>query len=351
MNHVNLYGAFVARRASWPLARVVAFCLVAAIFWIAVQAPPAEAQTKVQFQAGNSRGTWYRGLTALSECLRPQGKFAASVVPAQGGLEAHVRLQERGDIGFQFQSDLFPAWYGEGAYQGKQMRNLRAIGVAEAANYLQFVVRDDGKIKGLADLGGKKFAPGPLAGTTVEIVMELLKRVGVGDKIDRVNLTHSDMVNYFKDGKIDGWVLTSSLPSPALTEATVGGGARLLDVSKELDATKLLTDYPFFEKATIPAGTYPGIGYPVTTISLSALLVANVAVPEETVYQITKTLYSDACVESAIKSHPGLNRMAKGNNPLAGVIIPLHPGAARYWKERGLDTSATPTVESMAIRR
>ncbi|MEZ5810577.1 MAG: TAXI family TRAP transporter solute-binding subunit [Rhizobiaceae bacterium] len=323
-------------------------CAAALLSATCIIGSPAQglADDQIIFQAGNAKGTWYRGLSALSECVRTGTDFNATVLPSQGGLEAHMRLQEKGDIGFQFQSDLYPAWFGKGAYEGRQMQNLRAIGVAESPNYLQFVVSKDADIDSLADIEGKRFSPGPLAGTTVAMVMDLLSREKISEKFDRVNLTHSDMMNYIKDGKIDGFVLTSSLPSPALTEVSLSGDVKLLDIGEDVERTGFLEDYPFLSLANVPAGTYPNIDADVKTLSLSALLVANKNLPDETVYEITKVLYSDKCVQQAIGSHPGLKRMGE-KNPLEGVIIPLHPGAKRYWEEIGLATDGVPTIETM----
>lgn len=304
----------------------------------------AAADTQVTFMSGGAKGSWFRQLTAMSECLRQHTDINATVVPTQGGMDAFGKLQAgKADIGFSFQSVMYPAWYGKGRFEGKPLKELRLLGVAERTAQAHWMVKPD--VESVSDLAGRRFAPGPVGTVTREVLTSFLAQLGILDKIDVANVSHGEMVSYLKDGKIDGWALLGGLPNPAATEAAVSGKVRLLDIGKEIDSSGFLKSNPFFVKAEIPAGTYPNIDYPVTTFAQNGVLVANAGVSDDLIYRITKTLWSDACVDYLASNMSSLSQM-KGD-PLLGAVMPLHPGAMRYWKEKGLDTSKVPAPEAM----
>jgi TRAP transporter TAXI family solute receptor len=217
------------------------------------------------------------------------------------------------------------------------------VGVAEATALGHWVVSRASGIKSLMDLAGKRFAPGPVGTVTREVNTALLTKLGILDKIKVANVSHGEMVSYLKDGKLDGFALIGSVPIPAVTEAVVSGDVRLLDIGKELDASGFLKANPFLRKAPIPAGTYPRIDEPATTYAENGIFVVNKDVPDAVVYKITKTLWGKACLDYLPKADRALAQMKE--DPLVGLIFPLHPGAARYWKEAGRDVSGVPTPD------
>jgi TRAP transporter TAXI family solute receptor len=162
------------------------------------------------------------------------------------------------------------------------------------------------------------------------------------------NVSHSEMVSYLRDRRIDAWGLLGGLPNPAASEQAASARIRLLDVGKEMVESGFLRDNPFFVETRIPAGTYRGVDYDVTTFAQNGILLAHANVPDDLVYDLTKILWSDACVEYLGNNHRALRAMR--GDPLVGLAIPLHPGAARFWRERGLDTSKVPTPEQMPGR-
>lgn len=330
-----------AARGSAPVFGLV--CLVSALV-LTVTPGRALADTQVTFMSGGAKGSWFRQLTAMSECLRQHSDINATVVPTQGGMDAFGKLQAgKADLGFTYQSVLYPAWKGTGRFDGKPLRDLRLVGVAERTAQAHWVVKPE--IKSVNDLVGKRFAPGPVGTVTREVLTGFLAQLGILDQIDVANVSHGEMVSYLKDGKIDGWALLGGLPNPATTEAAVSGNVRLLDIGKEIDSSGFLKTNPFFVKAEIPAGTYPNIDYPVTTFAQNGVLVANAGVSDDLVYEITKVLWSDACVDYLSSNVSALSQMK--SDPLVGAVMPLHPGAMRYWNEKGLDTGKVPTPDTM----
>lgn len=321
------------------------FLAATTVFGLATLAPAiAIADMQVSFIGGGAKGAWTRALTAMSECLRKNSDIRATVTPTQGGMDAFGKLQaDKGDFGFTYQSVLFPAWDGSGRFKGKKYQNLRVIGVAERLAVAHWVVSKKSGIKTLADIKGKKFAPGPIGTVTRGIVTSFLETAGVMGSFDVANVSSSEMNSYLKDGKLDGWAWIGGVPTPAATEIAVSGNARFLDISKELDTTGFLKKNTFFVKVTIPAGSYPGIDYPTTSFGQNGVFVAQKTVPDDIVYKVTKALWSDKCVDFLSKNLKSL--VAMKDNPLSGIAFPLHPGAAKLWKEKGLDASKIRTLQ------
>jgi TRAP transporter TAXI family solute receptor len=280
----------------------------------------------------------------MSECLRQNGDINATVTPTQGGMDSFVKLNGgRGEFGFSYQNVLVDAWKGQGAFKGKPMRDLRVVGVAERQAVLHWVVSKSSGIKSIADLKGKRFAPGPIGTVSRAIVTSFLEATGVMKDIKATNVSSSEMNSYLRDGKLDGWGWMGSVPISAATEASVAEFGTLLDVEKEMEASGFLSKHPFFSKVTISTKAYPNMEKPVTSFGLNGVFIVNKDVPDEKVYRVTKALWSDACIGYLSKAQRSLSAMKE--SPLKGVVFPLHPGAAKLWQEKGLNVSAIPTAE------
>ena len=318
-----------------------------AAFVAALAAPAAAmAAAEVSFVGGGAKGAWTRALTAMSECLRQKSEIRATVTPTQGGMDAFMKVQNgHGDFSINYQSVVVPAWKGQARFKDKPLQNMLAVGTAERLAVAHWVVSKSSGIKSIADLAGKKFAPGPVGTVSRDIVQGFLAKAGVLDKIDVANVSSSEMNSFLKDGKIDGWVWLGGIPTPGATEAAASGDVRFLDISKELEATKYTDENPYFQKVTAPAGSYPNVDYPWTSFGENGVLIASKDVPDQVVYDIAKTLWSESCLDYLVDNMQALSAM-KGS-PVAGLAFPLHPGAARLWKEKGLDLSKVPSTGSM----
>ncbi|MBI2289793.1 MAG: TAXI family TRAP transporter solute-binding subunit [Betaproteobacteria bacterium] len=198
-------------------------------------------------------------------------------------------------------------------------------------------------IKSLADMAGKTIAPGPVGSVSRDIIGSFLKKAGVFDKIKAANVSSSEMNSYLKDGKIDGWLWLGGVPTPAATEAAASGDVVFLDVGKELDATGFVKASPFYRKVTEPAGSYPNANYEWTSFGLNGILIARKDVPADVVYKVAKALWSSACIEYLTTNQRSLSAMK--DSPVVNLAFPLHPGAARLWKEKGLDISQVPAAK------
>jgi TRAP transporter TAXI family solute receptor len=307
-------------------------------------APLSAAELQVAFIGGGATGAWTRNLTAMSECLRQHSDVRATVTPTQGGMDQFVKLNAgRGDFGFSYQNVLVDAWKGNGDFKNKPMRDLRVVGVAERLAVLHWVVSKSSGIKSIADLKGKRFAPGPIGTVSRAIVTNFLETAGVMKDIQVANVSSSEMNAYLRDGKLDGWAWMGSVPISPATEISVSKVGNLLDVQKEMEGSGFLSKNPFFVKVEIPTDAYPNMEKPVTSFGLNGVFIVHKAVPDETVYRVAKALWSNTCVDYLSKAQRSLVSMR--DSPLNGLVFPLHPGAEKLWREKGLNISGIPTAE------
>lgn len=313
---------------------------------IAISGFPASAPyaQEVSFIGGGAKGAWTRALTAMSECLRQKSDIRATVTPTQGGMDAFMKGQSgRGEFTLNYQSVITAAWNGKPPFKS-QLRNMLAVGSAERLAVAHFVVSRNSGIKSLADMAGKSIAAGPVGSVTRDIVGSFLKKVGVLDKIKVANVSSSEMNSFLKDGKIDGWIWLGGVPTPAATEAAASGDVVFLDIGKELAASGFLEESPFYRKVVEPAGSYPNANYPWTSFGQNGILIVRKDVPDDVVYRVAKTLWSEGCLDYLTHNLKSLSAMK--DSPVAGLAFPLHPGAARLWREKKLDISKVPTAGS-----
>jgi TRAP transporter TAXI family solute receptor len=138
-----------------------------------------------------------------------------------------------------------------------------------------------------------------------------------------------------QDRKVEGMNIPAGVPASAVTQAfaNIGGDKiSILEFSDD-DLKKIQAAFPVWTRYVIPKGSYPGLEKDVNTIAQPNLLVATKDTPEETVYLLTKTMYENLPFLNTV--HKATKAMAL-EKAIAGLPMPLHPGAAKFYKEKGI---------------
>ena len=211
--------------------------------------------------------------------------------------------------------------------------SLRAIAALYPEQF-HIVVRSDAKVKSLADLKGKRVAMGePGSGTLAEARL-VLDAAGVTEcQVKALYPRLSEAASLLEKNNLDAFFMIGGYPVPAITEAASMTPVRLLPVAGAA-RDKLTHDYPLLA-ATIPGSTYPGVDSETQTVAVPALFVISAFVTDDLAYDITKALWQDATRRILDNGHPA-GKNIRLDDALKGVSIPLHPGAARYYQERGI---------------
>ena len=206
-------------------------------------------------------------------------------------------------------------------------------------NVEHFVVSKEfaetGTIADMTNLYGESFSIGARNSGTEGSGRFILGNVGIDlDKIDLAYLGYGPSADALQNGNIEGMNIPAGVPASAVTRAYANMGSEIttLDFTAE-QLAKVNSDFELWTPYTIPAGTYPNQDKAIETIAQPNILAVRADVSEEDVYQITKTIYANLPFLNNI--HPATKAMAL-EKAIAGLPMPLHPGAVRFYQEQGL---------------
>ncbi|TWO69141.1 TAXI family TRAP transporter solute-binding subunit [Caenimonas sedimenti] len=301
-----------------------------------VLAGGAHAQQFFRIGTGGTAGTYYPVGGMIANAVSQPGKIVATAQASNGSL-ANVNAIAGGSMEAGLSQADVASWAftGTGAFDGKpKVADLRMIANLYPES-IHLVVKKGSGIKSVADLKGKRVAlDEPGSGTLINARM-VLAAYGVKEAdIKPEYIKPNQAGDKLKDGALDAFFFVGGAPAGAIAElASSGAGIELLPISGP-QAESLRKGSPYFAVDTIAAGTYKDVPA-VQTLAVGAQLVTSAKVPTETVYEITKAMYSDATQKTLAAGHAKGKFITK-ENAVQGVGIPYHPGAEKFYKEAGL---------------
>jgi TRAP transporter TAXI family solute receptor len=289
---------------------------------------------------GGTSGTYYPigGLIANSISATGASGVEGLVATANSsnGSVANINAIQSGasESGFSQSDVAYWAYSGTGLFEGKgKIEDLRLLATLYPET-LHVVARADAGIKSIADLKGKRLSlDEPGSGTIVDARI-VLDAFGITEKdITPEYLKPGPSGEKMRDGGLDAYFFVGGFPAGAITELAASTDITLVPVTgPEVD--KILAEYGFFAKNSVPAETYKGI--PETeTISVAAQWVTSAKQPEDLVYNIAKSLYSEA-TQKALQAGHAKGALITLDNAVTSAGIPFHPGAEKFYKEAGV---------------
>jgi len=319
--------------------------IVAAIMAMAVLvAGPACAADKKFFAitTGGTGGLYYPLGGLLAQALTE--RVPEVVVTGQAGsasvANCNLIKDHQVESAFVQNNVAFSAYEGKDQFAGKPVKNLRGI-TSLFPETIQIVARADSGIKSIKDIKGKKLIPGDRGSGTEVDTLNVLAGYGLTYKdfagVDWLGFSGASQ--RLQDKQADVTFTTAGWPTAAITELAMSTEIVLVPIEEEMIA-KITKMYSFYSKVVIPKGTYKGMTADVPTITTMAQWVVDEQVPEDLVYKLTRALW-----EKGKDGLSGADVMAKVHakgkdvqlkTALSGMAIPLHPGAAKYYKEVGL---------------
>ncbi len=308
----------------------------AAIAATLVFAGAAQAQQFFRIGTGGTAGTYYPVGGMIANAVSQPGKLVATAQASNGSL-ANVNAIAGGSMEAGLSQADVASWAftGTGAFEGKpKVADLRMIANLYPES-IHLVVKKGSGIKSVADLKGKRVAlDEPGSGTLINARM-VLAAYGVKEAdIKPEYIKPNQAGDKLKDGALDAFFFVGGAPAGAIAELASGGtGIELLPISGP-QAESLRKSSPYFAVDNIAANTYKDVPA-VQTLAVGAQLVTSAKVPTETVYEVTKAMYSEATQKTLAAGHAKGKFITK-ENAVQGVGIPYHPGAEKFYKEVGL---------------
>ena len=310
--------------------------LVAAVAAALLATGAAQAQQFFRIGTGGTAGTYYPVGGMIANAVSQPGKIVVTAQASNGSL-ANVNGIAGGALESGFSQADVASWAfnGTGPYLGKpKVEELRMIANLYPES-IHLVVKKGSGIKTVADLKGKRVAlDEPGSGTLLNARM-VLAAYGVQETdIKPEYIKPNQAGDKLKDGALDAFFFVGGWPAGAIAElASSGAGIELVSLGGP-QAEGLRMANAYFAVDTIAANTYKDVPA-VTTLAVGAQWVTSSKVDNETVYQITKSLFSDATQKTLGAGH-AKGKLITKENAVKGVGIPYHPGAERFYKEIGL---------------
>jgi TRAP transporter TAXI family solute receptor len=296
------------------------------------------AQDRVFFgiATGGTGGTYYPlgGMLAqvISNNSELSGKKISATAETGNASVANAGLLGRGAIESAFvAADVLNAAYkGINQFKGKPVKNIRALG-ALYPETVQLIAQP--RFKSFADLKGRSISSGSPGSGQWQLLGSLLEAHGMKrTDIKEDYSSFSQSAEKIKDGNLDASLITAGSPTASIVELSNGHDVSIIPLTGE--PIKLLQKtQPYYATAILPAGTYKGIDKDIETLAVRAIWATHADLSDDIAYAVTKALYEN--VETLAKVHVKGKEISI-KTALESVSVPLHPGAERYYREKGI---------------
>jgi TRAP transporter TAXI family solute receptor len=289
-------------------------------------------------------GTYYPVGVALATITKSQlydtEGISLSAISSAGSLE-NIKLMRDNQAQFAILQGIFVpwAWNGDGPIRRPQpwLRTISALW----QNTDHFVLTKDlattGTITDLGSLDGERFVIGARNSGAERSGSHILDALGIDfrNATSLAYMGYGATANAIQDGTIVGMNVPAGVPVTAFTRAfaMVGEDLTLLEFTKD-QLDKVNARYPLWSLYEIPGGTYPNLAQTIQTIAHPNVFTVRADIPDEDVYQITKAIFENL---AALHEIHKATREVTLEKALTGLGAPLHPGAARYYRERGIE--------------
>jgi len=255
--------------------------------------------------------------------------------PSTGGSIANINAIKAGDMDMGVaQSDWqYHAYNGTSKFEGNKFDKERAVFSVHGEPFT-VIARADAGIASFDDLKGKRVNVGnPGSGqlATMEVVLDA-KGWSMADFALASELKPAEQAAALGDNKVDAIIYTVGHPNGSIQEAVSTVDAVIVPVEGPA-IDKLIADNPFYARATVPGGMYKGTDADVTTFGVKATFVTSADVADDVVYEVVKAVFDN--FDRFKQLHPAFANLKEEEMIKDGLSAPLHPGAIKYYKERG----------------
>jgi TRAP transporter TAXI family solute receptor len=300
-------------------------------------AAPASAKERVVFSGGPAGGTFQVVANAMQvyKPIKASPDFRVRAQSSAGSVENLRKVNSgKAQMGVVYSGHVYLGANGKMKNDTNKYEDVLAVAWLYGAP-AQLVVRKDSGIKSARDLVGKKVGVGN-AGSGAFANCELFfTHLGIWDKIERNAMGYNDAAQAFGNKQLDAFWLFTAFPSGAVIMAAQTNDIELVNLGKDATDSGFFDDYPYFSTITVPADTYRGVDYESPSFQDSALWVANSKVSDDTVYEMLSLIYTDEGLAHMLEQKKTFKNMSLDTGA-QGVVTPWHPGAIKFWKEKGM---------------
>ncbi len=314
------------------LSRILSVCTIfTLVFLSAAWAAPQQ----LTLGTGGTAGTYYPFGGAMSQIISDNSDGMVNITAQSTGASIeNINLLAAGDVDLIIvQNDLSDyAVNGTEFFKDRKIENITAIARLYPET-IHLVVSKESGITTLEGFKGKNVSVGAPGSGNEANARQIFDVYGFGyDDFKPHFISYAETTDHFKDRLVDAFIYTTGTPNPSIQDISTLQDIVFVPIDGE-KREELLKKYPFFAKDILPANSYRGLDKPVETVAVQAILAARKGLSEDVVYAITKALFEN--LEALGNSHHK-GKTVSIEKALDGISVPVHPGAVKYYKEKGI---------------
>ena len=295
------------------------------------------AKKRIVFGGGPAGGTFQVVANAI-QTYGPVKDIEGFTVKAQSsaGSVENLRKVDAGKHQFSvvYSGHVYLGRNGMMKNDTKTYENVMAVAYLYGAP-AQLVVKKGSGIKTTKDLVGKKVGVGNAGSGAFANCEMFFTHLGMWDKIERNAMGYNDAAQAFGNNQLDAFWLFTAFPSGAVIMAAQTNDIDLINIGKDAEDAGYFKKYPYFGKLSIPAGTYKGVDHETPSFFDSTLWVANKNVPDDVVHELLSKIFTDEGLAHMVSQKKTFKAMSVKDG-IKGIVTPIHPGAVKFWKEKGV---------------
>lgn len=312
---------------------------LAVLMIVSLFAGAAAAKTFISIATGGTGGTYYPLGGGIAEIISRNIPDFQVTSETGNASAANINLIGTHQIEMAFAQNDIAFWASKGMAPFKQQYNNIRVVASLYPEHVHCITLKGSGVSDIMDIKGKRVSVGAPGSGVLGDVAAILK---VGSlKYSDMNTDFLDFNNTtqrFKDGQLDVGFVVAGYPTSSIMDLATTHDIDLVGFNDEF-MDKLVKEFPFFIKDVIPAGTYQGVDKDTPTPAVMAMLVCDADLPDDEVYKFTKALWDNIADLHKIHAKAKLITLATA---LDGVSVPVHPGAAKFYAEKGM---TIPTIK------
>lgn len=291
-------------------------------------------EIKMILATGGTAGTYYPLGGAIADVWNTNIPGCNIVAQATGASVENMKLIEKKEAELALiQNDIAEyAATGIEAFEGKPLNSGRGIATLYP-EVIQIIVSEDSPVNSIKDIKGMRVSVGAPGSGNEANARQILGTLGLTyDDIKPFYLSYAESADQFKDGHIDVILLTTGAPNAGIQDVSAVKKIKFISLTED-EIAQIQGKYPFLTPFTMKAGTYSHQDYDVETVAVQAIVITHKDQPDDIIYSLTKTLWENQEYLAQVNSKA---KYMDANDPVKGITIPLHPGAVKYYEEKGI---------------
>ncbi|MEF2277703.1 TAXI family TRAP transporter solute-binding subunit [Deinococcus sp. YIM 134068] len=298
----------------------------------------AQGSTFLTIGSGSTTGVYFPVATGMAKLINDAGAGVRANARSTGGSVFNVNALATGELDAAIaQNDIvYYAYRGTGiqAFQGKANNKIRTMAVLYP-EVLHVIARRDSGINSIADLKGKRVVIGDLGSGTEQTARQVLEAYNLSfdDLGQALRVSPAQGISLMQDKRADALFYTVGVGASAISQIAQTVDVKVVPVGGN-QASSLIKKYPFYVRYNIPARSYKGVGATVPSVAVQATLVTTTGVSDDAVYQALKASLGNEAEVKAL--HPSLATNFSYEKAVKGLPAPLHPGAVKFFREKGV---------------